>query len=327
MRERGKSYSERTSVLDTDIPLRRYFLVYEGTETEPIYFEAVEKNKRKIGIAPFITLVPLVRDYSEGSNNPKRLVEYILKTLEHQESKTVSYQMLIDEMVERYNENCPNASKKQIGDELKIICRDVLHVQPEDVVDSVESECESLLKELSARIMVKGNPDGIREVKLLDYQDNLDKICFIVDRDAGNFSQVGTNGENQYEEALSICQDNKFGFYVTNPNFEFWLLMHFDNVDALDPEELLANKKVKGKTYTLRELCKRLPKFGKSEYDPCFFMDKIDTAIENEKKYCENIGEWKEPDSGIKELKKPNLKENIGSNVGTLITEMRENRR
>ena len=37
--------------------------------------------------------------------------------------------------------------------------------------------------------------------------------------------------------------NRNYGIYITNPCFEFWLLMHFDDVKELDPELLLENPK------------------------------------------------------------------------------------
>ena len=55
---------------------KKYFLVYEGKETEEIYFEGVNQNRSMIGINPLIELVPVVRSYSEeGWSNPKKIVD------------------------------------------------------------------------------------------------------------------------------------------------------------------------------------------------------------------------------------------------------------
>ncbi len=37
----------------------------------------------------------------------------------------------------------------------------------------------------------------------------------------------------QYDYVLEQCNIRKYGFYITNPCFEFWLLMHFDDVNRL----------------------------------------------------------------------------------------------
>ena len=71
------------------------------------------------------------------------------------------------------------------------------------------------------------------------YEEGFDKICFIIDRDRESF--VSHESNNQYSYVLEKCGENGFGFYLTNPNFEFWLLLHFDDVEALDNNMLLEN--------------------------------------------------------------------------------------
>ncbi len=38
----SRTFAERTRVFSTDKTLKKYFLVYEGSETEVLYFNAVE---------------------------------------------------------------------------------------------------------------------------------------------------------------------------------------------------------------------------------------------------------------------------------------------
>lgn len=41
-------FAQRTRTRNTDEAKRKYFLVYEGKETEEIYFESVSQNRSKI---------------------------------------------------------------------------------------------------------------------------------------------------------------------------------------------------------------------------------------------------------------------------------------
>ena len=59
MRE-DKRFAERTKVLKSDEALKKFFLVYEGTVTEAIYFEKLFLRREYIGINPLIELIPLV---------------------------------------------------------------------------------------------------------------------------------------------------------------------------------------------------------------------------------------------------------------------------
>lgn len=141
----------------------------------------------------------------------------------------------------------------------------------------------------------------------LTYSERIDKICFIVDRDRKSFLSRPDN--NQYKYVQDKCREMGFILCVTNPCFEFWLLLHFDEVFSLETEKLLENPKVTAKRrYTENMLRKIYPKYDKSSYNAELLVKNIDKAIENEKKFCENIEK---------------LECNVGSNLGKLITLMK----
>ena len=64
MREK-RTFAERTQVFASDKTLRKYFLVYEGSETEAIYFDAVSSLREKIEIKPLIEIIQIIIIYSE----------------------------------------------------------------------------------------------------------------------------------------------------------------------------------------------------------------------------------------------------------------------
>lgn len=53
MRER-RIFAERAKVLKSDEAVKKYFLVYEGSDTEAIYFDAVQSMRDDIRINPLI---------------------------------------------------------------------------------------------------------------------------------------------------------------------------------------------------------------------------------------------------------------------------------
>ena len=63
MRER-RTFAERTKVLKSDEVIKKYFLVYEGSDTEVIYFDAIRSLSEDIGINPLIELIPIIRRFS-----------------------------------------------------------------------------------------------------------------------------------------------------------------------------------------------------------------------------------------------------------------------
>ena len=112
-------------------------------------------------------------------------------------------------------------------------------------------------------------------------------------------------------KVLKICKEEGFLFFVTNPCFEFWLLLHFYTVFSLDINKLKANEKITSKRrYTEEELNQLVPGFKKNNIQFQVFEDKIDNAINNEKLFAEDLSD---------------LKSLVGSNVGKLIIELRRN--
>lgn len=47
MRE-SRTFAERTPVFSSDATVRKYFLVYEGSDTEVLYFDAVGSMREEI---------------------------------------------------------------------------------------------------------------------------------------------------------------------------------------------------------------------------------------------------------------------------------------
>lgn len=81
MREK-KNFAQRSKVLASAEARKKYFLVYEGEETEQIYFDAVNEQIDSLGINPLIELVPVMRSYSEvGWSNPKKILDRVLLIL------------------------------------------------------------------------------------------------------------------------------------------------------------------------------------------------------------------------------------------------------
>lgn len=318
MRE-DKTFGERNRLSPVDRTIKKYFLVFEGTDTEKIYFKAVGEEKIKLGINPIIELIPIERYYSEdGWSNPKKILDRLLLDIEESKTDTISYETLLNRIMDNILKNSPSTSKttlKDIWNFLELICCDELSKELNDTVEEIEKNCSILLEKYKEKFDTKEicwDISEVLQIKGLTYSSDIDKICLIVDRDKKSFFSTPEN--NQYAYVLEKCKDNNIGFYLTNPCFEFWLLLHFDEVFNLDKEHLIENidvtTKCKYAEHNLKALFKNnyQKNFKKSNYNAHFFISNIDKAIENEKKFCEDINQ---------------LECKLGSNVGTLITELR----
>ena len=195
---------------------------------------------------------------------------------------------------------------RSIWNTLTWICQEKLGVTLDQVVGNVQEACEELAALLEQETGLENLMEDV--TKIINYgnitfAEGLDKVCFIVDRDRKSFTV------SQYEYVLEQCEKRGFGLYLTNPCFEFWLLMHFDDVVNLDERQLLENPLVTSeRRYSEKELRKRIPGYKKSRYDARALVRNVDIAIGNEKQFCEDIKQ---------------LENTVGSNVGLLICEMR----
>lgn len=310
-----KPFGVRTHTKTENEPRRKYFLVYEGEKTELIYFDAVNDMREKIGINPLIELTPLIRSYSEpGWSNPKKILERILQNIAEIQTGDMTYETLISHVIDYLLEEeiiARNLQDKSIFNILKWYYEEEANKKLSDTVSDLEQECTIIAEYLDKASCIPTITEDISEIiknHTITYAEDFDKICLIVDRDRKSF--ICNQKIDQYNHVLETCREKKMGFYVTNPCFEFWMLLHFDEVHTLDRARLLENPRVgKKRTHAEHELKKLLPGYQKSSYNAHKLVEKIDVAIENEKHFCEDIEK---------------LEHTVGSNLGKLIEEMRE---
>lgn len=317
MREK-KNFAERVKVLPSDEVKKKYFMVYEGRDTERIYFEAVNEYRDDIKINPLIEFVPLLRSYSEeGWSNPKKILDRVLQNISEINSEQIRVETLLNWVMEYlYDVQILTTSRVDAANmwaTLKLICEEKLDLELTSYIDKLDLEqvCSKIaqyfLEETDLASIIEDVPKIINN-RTITYDEGFDKICFVIDRDRHSF--VSKPNNDQYDYVLKICKEKGFGFYLSNPCFEFWLLLHFNQVKQLDEDKLLNNPKVTSNyRYVEHELRKLLPGYRKSGYSIEKLIPNVDIAIQNEADYCENEEE---------------LKYSVGSRVGLLIKELRE---
>lgn len=289
MREK-KNFAERTRISKEDRTRKKYFLVCEGNRTEGIYFNTINELKDKIGINPLIEIISIERTYTEeGWSNPKKILEQLLKDLEEIENGKFSYKTLVDKIIEIIMEDEKIFSKisKEISSEKMIenIKNDIESL--DNIVENVEEDCEFLLNMIIKKLFltIEEIPNILEAVlrnienKQITYSEDIDKMCLIVDRDKKSFK------EEQYNYVKEECKKKNFKLYVTNPCFEFWLLLHFDEVHLINKEELLENKRASSKVRFVESELKKYFPYNKNKYNAELLIEKIDLAIENEKNF------------------------------------------
>lgn len=293
----------------------KYILLTEGTETEPQYFGAIEENKGLLGIPPIIKIIPLERSHGEECwSNPKKILDRLLLNIEETASEKITYNTLLNGIIDclYYSEYLNKHQEKipELKDFLNQIYQDILKITPDDFVEDKEATVtkvtEFLAKEKPriCELIIKNIGDALNE-QSIPYAPDIDKICLVVDRDPMSFTS------SQFDYVKNTCATNNVQFYISNPGFELWLLMHSSNFATMK-DDLAA----KFSTMTPPEFLDHIESLLKQEFDGYNksklktqpFMLAINTAIANEKMFTESVDA---------------LKNDMGSNIGLLIQEMR----
>lgn len=249
------------------------------------------------------------------------MVEHIIKYLDLAKYDCYSYTQLKDGIVEFLYEKEILSKTDYPVDELKSLIQDIWTDELNySVFDEYKrSDCaplNELLNRMAYRItelnyygcscLVDNILDYIKSHQLT-YDKDIDTVCLIVDRDKNSF--IKNNCLNQYDSVVKSCIDNGFRLVVTNPCFEFWLLLHYD-INRFNKEKLLENGCVSnGMTYAVKCLRECCDGYKKSSYPAEYIVLLVDRAIEQEKLFCEDV---------------VGLENNLGSNIGLLIEDMRK---
>lgn len=168
-----------------------------------------------------------------------------------------------------------------------------------------------ILEYIELEIFEKSNPDVSNPLKIFkELKDKIeskgieaDEVCLIVDRDSNSFI------EEQYIKVVHECEEKGFHLYLSNPNFELWLLFHF--IESLSEEEenkLLSQEEVTKKLQSYLNIngFSRAKHFNKKILFT-HYIDRIPNAITVAKKYESDI------------LK---LKDKLGTNIYQLIEKL-----
>lgn len=133
-----------------------------------------------------------------------------------------------------------------------------------------------------------------------------DKLCIVVDRDQQSFT------ESQFDILLAADKNKEIKFCISNPCFEFWLLLHYSDCKEFSEKDLLSNEKDGNRTFVEKCLMDKLGgSYNKTRLKfVSNYKDKIITAIHNSKYYS---------------ISPEQLKNNIGTMIGILIEEMLDN--
>lgn len=265
---------------ETETPYNVVFLSVEGNETEVNYFEHLNVYRKELGLRAIINIEVLHRSSRDTKSGLASVVDLLD---EAREIKNIaSWEDVLDK---EFKKLIPNKYNIDEFMEAYFCEKESITSKEKELIDSYCYNNKIDIKYI----------DRIRKIGGYD-----DIYAIVVDRDKQNHKV------KQMEDIKERCERQGYIFYLTNPCFELWLLLHFLDADEVDKDVCLKNRKMSNrKTYVGKELSNFVP-HGKGISEEIFefyYLPKIRFALENARKLST---EWSE------------LIENIGSNLPDL---------
>lgn len=301
-----------TEIVGPNPPGRRaertkYIFAFEGFRTEVSYFEGIANNRAIAGIKDLVDICVLQReDIDSGCSDPLVLLDILDQNIRSMEEGRHNIQTLSEILK---NEACKVAGWNrsdteaiQYGEELK--SRLARYADERGtIIDLVGAigDCEEFTK---SQFGVTFDPD-VPEPEI--YNPDTDHVCVLIDRDRG------AHTPQVIDEFVSECKKRGYEPYICNPCFEFWLLLHFEDVCQIDRGELNQNEMIGERRFTEVKLdevlngLNPLNHYDKTRLDPLMFIHRIPEAVRNNAAYCREV---------------KCLKHEVGTNLGPLFERM-----
>lgn len=223
----SSSAFERTDDINKVLPKKMIFLSIEGDETERTYF----KHLNEFLDLSLIQIEVLRHKRGDGYSDPEHVIELLDEYLNVRNGELVP-DSLMETLIKKYT----------YEDLQKYLSKDI-------TLDA------SLRKTLKTELLKIGIDLEYRRY-LQSFDKETDYFAIVLDRDCGNHDR------HLLEECIQLCAKKNYGCFITNPCFEFWLLLHLCDVakefTTKEQEELLINTVVSNQhTKTSFEVSKR----------------------------------------------------------------------
>lgn len=212
----SKSY-DRETPNEQITPRKIYFISVEGVATEVEYLQGLSDYRTELSINALVNIEVLRRKTKDGYSAPEQVIELLEEYLSLREAGNNIFPDIPDEIKNNFS---PDFIQLYIE-------------TPESISPKERNRFELALR--------KTGYDLAYRKYLSKYTSNFDEFCILIDRDAGSHSSEDMNFILQY------CKENNYRCFITNPCFEFWLLLHFSDVyeEYSDQLDLIReNKKV-----------------------------------------------------------------------------------
>ena len=212
----SKSY-DRETPNEQITPRKIYFISVEGVATEVEYLQGLSDYRTELGINALVNIEVLRRKTKDGYSAPEQVIELLEEYLSLREAGNNIFPDIPDEIKNNFS---PDFIQLYIE-------------TPESISPKERNRFELALRKIGYDLAYRKY--------LSKYTSNFDEFCILIDRDAGSHSSEDMNFILQY------CKENNYRCFITNPCFEFWLLLHFSDVyeEYSDQLDLIReNKKV-----------------------------------------------------------------------------------
>lgn len=227
---------------------RIFFLSVEGQRSEPSYFNNLQRRLNQCGESP--VALHVLAHQNDGRSSPSAVMELLDECRGLREGKT----LIPMEALELVRQSFDN-------EEITRILED-----DSSVAKARRVEFRSLLSSLGINL-------DYRKFLASYAPDCCDRFVVVLDRDAECHTR------ESLVEVISRCREEGYLCCLTNPCFDFWLLLHLDDIDRLrapeEKERILANRKVSRQHTYLSSRVSRLAHHAKqirgSVFDHCYY--------------------------------------------------------
>lgn len=200
----SSSAFERIDEANKISPKKMIFLSVEGDETERTYFQHLNEHLN----LSLIQIEVLRHKRGDGYSDPEHVIELLDEYLNVRKGELVP-DSLMKALLEKY----------AYEDLHKYLLQD-MSLDP------------SLRKTIKTELLKIGIDLEYRRY-LQSFDKETDYFAVVLDRDCGNHDR------QLLLECIEICANKNYGCYITNPCFEFWLLLHLcDIANEFSAEEL-----------------------------------------------------------------------------------------
>ena len=288
---------------------RRFLLFFEGFRTEVQYFTGLKNNRQQFRISSLIEMSVMCRyPMDAGVSDPMRLVELVDEYMTWLKGGKYTIRLFMNSyLCQELSESYIFAHNDNISEFMVRAEKSLNVVNSEGLISNIKDSL-AICNKVYRDVFEKDPQVEFMPIRP-DFDEGLDVVCIIVDRDKDNRTS------SKCSDFFSTCKDKNFVPIMTNPCFEFWLLLHFEEVLTMDKKMIMANEYSEDRRYlenVLDEILRGyIPTQGydKMNLDCGRFAHRVEDAIRNEKHFCNNI---------------KCIKNEIGSNIGYLISMMRE---